>query len=338
MISGALRLSIRLFIFASLVTVLTISGGFLWFQHIWQQPIGQSESRLILIAKGTNHNQLAQQLVSDGYLPASWYYGAFRFGFSIVEQDSFAPKAGEFEVPAGATYADLFMIIDKGIPYQHRFPLIEGSTVRDVVVSLNKDKRFSGAILRLPDEGTLAPDTYFFVRDTDRADMLARMQARQEIILAEEWANRAQGLSYQSAEEALIMASIIEKETGLAQEQPLVASVFLNRIDADMRFQSDASVLYGIIQAEGRPRKILRSDLEASGAWNTYRFAGYPKTAIANPGRAAIHAALNPMPSRYFYFVADGQGGHKFAKTYPEHQKNVAAYRRIMKRSANNTQ
>ena len=117
-----------------------------------------------------------------------------------------------------------------------------------------------------------------------------------------------------------------------------MASVFLNRIDADMRFQSDASVLYGIIQAEGRPRKILRSDLEASGAWNTYRFAGYPKTAIANPGRAAIHAALNPMPSRYFYFVADGQGGHKFAKTYPEHQKNVAAYRRIMKRSANNTQ
>ena len=338
MIKGALRLFIRLFIFLSLLTILTVSGGFLWFNHIWQQPLAQSEQRLILIAKGTNHNQLAKQLVAEGYLPARWYYGAFRFGFAIIEQDSFAPKAGEFEVPAGATFADLFIIIDEGIPYQHRFSLIEGNTAREVVVNLNKDKRFSGAILRIPEEGTLAPDTYFFVRDTDRADMIARMQARQEIILAEEWANRAQGLSYQSADEALIMASIIEKETGLTQEQPLVASVFLNRIEADMRYQSDASVLYGIIQEEGKPRKILRSDLEESGPWNTYRFAGYPKTAIANPGRAAIHAALNPMPSAYFYFVADGQGGHKFAKTYPEHQKNVAAYRRILKRSENERQ
>lgn len=329
MIKGLSRLFIRTFIFCSISAIVVIAGAFMWFNHLWQTPLMQSEDRLLLIASGTNHNQLASQLYDEGYLPELWYYPAFRFGFSLVEEASFSPKAGEFEVPAGATYAKLFSIIDEGVPYQHRIAIIEGTTARDIVVALNKEKRMAGAILRVPDEGTLAPDTYFFVRGTQRADMIDRMQRRQEIILAEEWANRSRAVSYQSAQQALIMASIVEKETALIREQPLVASVFLNRIKADMRLQSDATVLYGIIEEEGRHREVLSKDLKEDSPWNSYTRKGYPKTPIGNPSRGAIRAALNPLPSTYFYFVADGQGGHKFAKTYPEHQNNVAAYRRL---------
>ena len=252
------------------------------------------------------------------------------FGFAIWLYhhcpESFSPKAGEFEVPARSSYADLFEIMDQGIPYQHRFMVI-GQRSQEIVVALNKDDRLKGAILRTPKEGTLAPDTYFFERGTQRSDLIARMQARQEIIIAEEWANRASDLPFKTATEAIIMASIIEKESGLSSEQPLVSSVFANRLRDDMRLQSDATVLYGIIEEEGRPREVLRRDLEKDGPWNTYRRMGFPKTAIANPSRS-IRVTLNPMPSTYFYFVADGQGGHKFAKTYKEHQKNVLAYRR----------
>ena len=327
----------RLFIFVSLIAILTISGAFLWFNHLWNHPLADGtiaplEQRLLLVAKGTNHNQLAAQLHREGYLPAPWYYTAFSFGFSLIEQESFSPKAGEFAIEASASYGDLFKIIDEGVAYQHRFAVIEGTSARDVVIALNKDKRLTGAILRVPKEGSLAPDTYFFERGASRAEMIARMQARQEIILAEEWAGRDKNTSYRNPQEALIMASIIEKESGLAREQPLVASVFLNRIADNMRLQSDATVLYGMIEAEGRAREVLRSDIETDSPWNTYRRAGYPKTAIGNPSRDAIHAALNPMPSAYFYFVADGQGGHKFAKTYEEHKKNVAAYRKALGR------
>ena len=328
MIGGLTRFLSRVFIFTSLMALVTIMLSSVWFQHIWTKPSTQAEDRIIQIPAGTNHKQLSRYLHDEGYLPSIWLYSALRFGFTIIAQESFSPKAGEFEVPARSSYADLFEIMDQGIPYQHRFMVIEGQRSQEIVVALNKDDRLKGAILRTPKEGTLAPDTYFFERGTQRSDLIARMQARQEIIIAEEWANRASDLPFKTATEAIIMASIIEKESGLSSEQPLVSSVFANRLRDEMRLQSDATVLYGIIEEEGRPREVLRRDLEKDGPWNTYRRMGFPKTAIANPSRLAIRAALNPMPSTYFYFVADGQGGHKFAKTYQEHQKNVLAYRR----------
>ena len=333
MIKGIRRLFLHLFIFVSLSLLVAAGGSAAWFYQIWHAPSAQASDRLLFIAKGTNHPQLARQLYEQGYLPSSWLYSALRFGYTMIEQDSFAPKAGEFRIPAAASYADLFDIINEGRPYQHRLVIIEGMLSREIVVALNKDDRFSGAILRIPEEGSLAPDTYFFERDADRAQMIARMQAKQELIVAEEWANRDLQTPYRSSQEALIMASIIEKESGLVIEQPLIASVFLNRLADDMRLQSDASVLYGMIEAEGRARTVLRSDLETDSPWNTYRRAGLPKTAIGNPGRAAIHAALNPMPSRYYYFVADGRGGHKFAKNYSDHKKNVQAYRRFQEQN-----
>ena len=329
MIRSLARLFSRLFIFVSLMSLIAFIVSAMWFQHIWNQPSLQSSDRLIIIEKGTNHSQLAQYLHDESFLPSRWIYAALRFGFTVVEQESFAPKAGEFLIPAQSSYAELFQIIDQGIPFQHRFTVREGGRSQEVVVALLADERMKGAILRVPEEGSLAPDTYFFERGTERQELLSRMQARQEMIVAEEWASRNLDLPFDTAKEAIMLASIIEKESGLVIEQPLVSSVFINRLMKDMRLESDATVLYGIIQKEGQPREVLRKDTKADGPWNTYRRKGFPKTAIANPSRAAIRAALNPMPSTYYYFVADGQGGHNFAKTYEEHLKNVKAYRKL---------
>ena len=328
MIGNMARLFSRLLIFASLMTLIAFSLSAMWFQNIWTSPSLQTSDRLIIIEKGTNHNQLARYLHDESFLPSTWIYAALRFGFTIIEQESFAPKAGEFLIPAQSSYADLFHIIDEGVPFQHRLTVREGDRSQEVVVALLADDRLIGAILRVPKEGSLAPDTYFFERGAERQDILSRMQARQEMILAEEWTSRNQDLPFDTAEEAIILASIIEKESGLVIEQPLVSSVFINRLRKDMRLESDATVLYGIIKEEGQPREVLRKDTKADGPWNSYRRKGFPKTAIANPSRAAIKAALNPMPSNYYYFVADGQGGHNFAKTYEEHLKNVKAYRK----------
>ena len=328
MIGSVARLFSRLFIFASLMAIIAFLTIAMWFQTIWTQPSLQMSDKLIIIEKGTNHNQLARYLHDESFLPSTWIYAALRFGFTVIEQESFAPKAGEFLIPAKSSYADLFRIIDQGIPFQHRFTVLEGGRSQEVVVAMLADERMTGAILRVPKEGSLAPDTYFFERGTERQEILSRMQARQEMILAEEWATRSQELPFETIEEAIILASIIEKESGLVIEQPLVSSVFINRLRKDMRLESDATVLYGIIKQEGQPREVLRKDTKADGPWNSYRRKGFPKTAIANPSRAAINAALNPMPSSYYYFVADGQGGHNFAKTYEEHLKNVKAYRK----------
>ena len=329
MIRSLARLFSRLFIFVSLMSLIAFIVSAMWFQHIWNQPSLQSSDRLIIIERGTNHSQLAQYLHDESFLPSRWIYAALRFGFTVVEQESFAPKAGEFLIPAQSSYAELFQIIDQGIPFQHRFTVREGGRSQEVVVALLADERMKGAILRVPEEGSLAPDTYFFERGTERQELLSRMQARQEMIVAEEWASRNLDLPFDTAKEAIMLASIIEKESGLVIEQPLVSSVFINRLMKDMRLESDATVLYGIIQKEGQPREVLRKDTKADGPWNTYRRKGFPKTAIGNPSRAAIRAALNPMPSTYYYFVADGQGGHNFAKTYEEHLKNVKAYRKL---------
>ena len=329
MIRSLARLFSRLFIFVSLMSLIAFIVSAMWFQHIWNQPSLQSSDRLIIIEKGTNHSQLARYLHDESLLPSRWIYAALRFGFTVVEQESFAPKAGEFLIPAQSSYAELFQIIDQGIPFQHRFTVREGGRSQEVVVALLADERMKGAILRVPEEGSLAPDTYFFERGTERQELLSRMQARQEMIVAEEWASRNLDLPFDTAKEAIMLASIIEKESGLVIEQPLVSSVFINRLMKDMRLESDATVLYGIVQKEGQPREVLRKDTKADGPWNTYRRKGFPKTAIGNPSRAAIRAALNPMPSTYYYFVADGQGGHNFAKTYEEHLKNVKAYRKL---------
>ena len=182
----------------------------------------------------------------------------------------------------------------------------------------------------MPPEGALAPDTFEVRRGQDRQGIVDNMVAAQEAILAAAWENRQDGLPLASAEEALILASIIEKETSVADERRLVSSVFINRLNRGMRLQTDPTVIYGITEGRGvLGRGIRASELRAETPWNTYVIDGLPPTPIANPGRAAIEAAVNPDDTSLIFFVADGTGGHAFAETLDEHNRNVARWRQI---------
>lgn len=213
---------------------------------------------------------------------------------------------------------------------RYRITLAEGVTSWQVMDALNKAEFLTGEIADIPAEGTLAPDSYEVQRGADRAALVTEMQARQTRILAELWEGRADGLPLNSPDEALILASIVEKETGVAEERRQVASVFVNRLNQGMRLQTDPTVIYGITGGQGvLGRGIRQSELNAATPYNTYRIDGLPPTPIANPGRASIAAALDPDDTPYIFFVADGTGGHAFAVTLAEHNRNVARWREI---------
>ncbi|SFR04797.1 endolytic transglycosylase MltG [Poseidonocella sedimentorum] len=219
---------------------------------------------------------------------------------------------------------------------QYRLVVAEGVTSWQVVEALKAIEPLEGEIAEVPAEGSLAPDSYALREGDDRSAILEMMAARQASWLAEAWAGRQEDLPLESPEEALILASIVEKETGIAEERALVASVFINRLTRGMRLQTDPTVIYGITQGQGvLGRGLRRSELDAATPYNTYQIDGLPPTPIANPGRAAIRAALNPAESDFVYFVADGTGGHAFARTLDEHNRNVAEWRRIEAERAN---
>ena len=211
-----------------------------------------------------------------------------------------------------------------------RVTVVEGTTVWQVVEALNRAPFLSGEIDALPPEGMLAPDSYEVRVGADRSELVAEMQRRQERILADLWAARVEDLPISTPEEALILASIIEKETGMPEERRQVASVFVNRLRIPMRLQTDPTVIYGITQGRGTLGRGLRqSELRGATPWNTYVIDGLPPTPIANPGRASIAAALDPDDTPYLYFVADGTGGHAFATNLADHNRNVAVWRQI---------
>ena len=232
--------------------------------------------------------------------------------------------AGVDPVPAEYTEAA------KDSDLRWRVTLAEGVTSWNVVAALRAADFLTGEVAEVPPEGTLAPESYDVDQGSDRAALLTQMAARQTATLAELWATRAEGLPYKTPEEALIMASIVEKETGVAEERKLVASVFLNRLAQGIKLQTDPTVIYGVTKGQGvLGRGLRQSELRRETPWNTYVIDGLPSTPIANPGRLSIEAALNPDKSDFVFFVADGTGGHAFAVTLEEHNKNVAKWRAI---------
>ncbi len=217
---------------------------------------------------------------------------------------------------------------DKDLRY--RVTLAEGVTSWQVADMLRRAEFLDGTIAERPPEGSLAPDSYEVVRGGDRAALITAMQEKQTAILAQLWAERAPDLPYASAEEALIMASIVEKETGIPEERKQVASVFVNRLRQGMKLQTDPTVIYGVTNGEGiLGRGLRQSELRRETPYNTYVINGLPPTPIANPGRLSIEAALNPDDTPFIFFVADGTGGHAFAVTLEDHNANVAKWRAI---------
>lgn len=211
-----------------------------------------------------------------------------------------------------------------------RVAVAEGVTSWQVTEALRSMDVLEGEVPDVPAEGSLAPDSYEVRPGDDRAAILARMEAAQEVLVAAAWEGRDEGLPVSTPEELLILASIIEKETGVPEERRQVASVFVNRLNQGMRLQTDPTVIYGITKGEGvLGRGLRQSELRGATPWNTYVIEGLPPTPIANPGRASLEAAARPDSTDFVFFVADGSGGHAFAKTLEEHNRNVAKWREI---------
>ena len=251
------------------------------------------------------------------------------------------PKTKLFEeklsVAMEEAIPEQFSELSKRSGIRHRVAMAEGVTSHKVVEALNKISVLSGEIRNLPAEGTLAPDSYEIQSGDDRQTIIVRMQEAQENFLRNAWDFRAKDLPLENQKQALILASIIEKETGIAAERGLISSVFLNRLNRGIPLQTDPSVIYGITRGKYiLGRGLLQTELRKKTPWNTYLNQGLPPTPIANPGRASIEAAVAPTDSDYIFFVADGTGGHAFAVTLAEHNQNVAKWRALESERKNN--
>ncbi|MBP1860748.1 endolytic transglycosylase MltG [Rhizobium herbae] len=263
-------------------------------------------------------------IVSDGRV--------FRFMSEAYLEGNDTLKAGEYEIKAGSSMQEIMQLLKSGKSILYSVSLPEGLTVKQMFSRLSTDPVLEGNLpAELPAEGTLRPDTYKFSRGTKRAEIVAQMAAAQKSLVDQIWDRRDPDLPISSREEFVTLASIVEKETGIADERSRVASVFINRLEKGMRLQSDPTIIYGIFGGDGKPadRPILKSDLDKQTPYNTYLIKGLPPTPIANPGRAALEAVANPSRTSDLYFVADGTGGHVFAATLDEHNNNVKRWRKL---------
>jgi UPF0755 protein len=231
-------------------------------------------------------------------------------------------KAGEYEVPKGASAADILKLLQSGRTLQRFVTIPEGMPSILVYEKLMAEPLLSGK-LAIPAEGSVLPDSYSFQRGEPRAAVLKRMQAAMAKTLDEMWKQRRPGIAVRSKPEAVTLASIVEKETGIPQERRTVAAVYSNRLRNGMPLQADPTTIYPITRGKPLGRRILLSELRAVNGYNTYARPGLPVGPIANPGRASIAAVLDPAPSRALYFVANGKGGHVFADTLDQHNANV---------------
>lgn len=265
-----------------------------------------------------------QGLVSNGFI--------FRQVAQRIEAD--APiKAGDFRIPAGASMSDIFRELTQGNPIRYAVTIPEGWTAWQVVQRLQQTSDLQGETPELPPEGSILPGSYDYVPGETRQSVLDKMQAAMKTELAQIWESREPDLPIDTPEQLLTLASIVEKETGVASERPQVAAVFVNRLREGMRLQSDPTIIYGITKGQAvLDRGLRRSEIEAETEYNTYQIDGLPPTPIANPGVEALKAVANPDSHEYLYFVAKGalpSEGHVFAETYAEHRQNVARYRQI---------
>lgn len=303
-------------------------GGFLWFKQAYFGPGPSATDRILVIERGTSVMSIATALEREGVVRDAL---VFQYGSRFFSTGK-PLRAGEFKFPAHASAAAVVDILQNADPVVHRVTIAEGLSSIQIVDLLRDEPALEGDIDNIPAEGTLLPETYHFYRGETRISMLQRAERAMSETLQKLWIGRANDLPISTPREAVILASIVEKETSLADERPLVGSVFVNRLRIGMRLQSDPTVVYGITNGAGSlGRPLTRDDLEAPTPYNTYQIKGLPPGPIANPGRASIAAVLNPAVSKYLYFVADGSGGHAFSETLDEHNQNVRQWRKLQR-------
>jgi UPF0755 protein len=314
----------------TVVTFLTVASVALVYYAFreYQQPGPLETDTTFLVREGAGISEIADGLERKNIISNS---RIFKTVTKFLGEDQ-KSRHGEYAIKANASMMEIMDILKSGKSIQYSLTLPEGLTVKQMFKRIASDPNLDGDLpAELPPEGSLRPDTYKFTRGSKRTAVLAQMSASQSRILDEVWEKRDKDLPLASKEEMLILASIVEKETGKADERPQVASVFLNRIKKGMRLQSDPTIVYGLFGGDGKPteRELTKADVEKSTPYNTYRIDGLPPTPIANPGRAALEAVANPSRTEYLYFVADGSGGHAFAVTLDEHNENVKRWRKF---------
>jgi peptidoglycan lytic transglycosylase G len=285
-----------------------------------------SADRIVNIPRGSGMRDIADILSREGVIDKSWLF----IGSVLVLKAREDLKAGEYEFKAHSSMSDVVATIVEGKVVAHQVSLPEGLTSQQIVARLLQDDVLAGDFKEIPREGSLLPDTYNFARGVTREQMIQRMQQAQQRLLREVWDHRSPDLPLKTPEQLVVLASLVEKETGKPDERSRVAAVFVNRLKQKMRLQSDPTIIYGLVGGKGTlGRPITKSEIEQPTPYNTYVIDGLPPGPIANPGRASLEAAANPARTRELYFVADGAGGHVFAETYDQHQRNVTRLRSI---------
>ena len=319
------------FMMSCLVLVVLGAGlVFLYGKSVFEAAGPLTEPQTVVIKEGSSLSQISSKLLSNDVIDNGWIFSQ---GVKAHKAQS-SMKAGEYIFKPQMSMYDVMETIRSGKGILHKVTLPEGLTVFQIFERLAKHEILEGPLPEtLPPEGSLMPDTYPFQRGTTRAEVIERMKIAQETFLAQIWEKRVADLPISTPQELVTLASIVEKETGKADERPRVASVFINRLNRGMKLQSDPTILYGIFGGEGKPsdRPIYKSDIETPTPYNTYTIPALPPGPIANPGRAAMEAVANPSRTDDIFFVANGTGGHVFAKTLDEHNQNVARWRQIEK-------
>jgi peptidoglycan lytic transglycosylase G len=318
-----------------LLLMLGAGGVYVYGKKMLETAGPLQEDKIVNIPARSKTRDIAETLQREGVIDVNpWVF----MGSVFALKASSELKPGEYSFQKNASLRDVIGTIVEGKVVQHAVTIPEGLTSEQIVGRLSDNDIFAGSVKEMPREGTLLPETYKFPRGTTREQVIQRMQQTQKRVLAEIWERRNPDIPIKTPEQLVTLASIVEKETGKADERSRVAAVFVNRLRQKIKLQSDPTIIYGLVGGKGTlGRPIKRSEIQQPSPYNTYVVDGLPPGPIANPGRASLEAAANPARTRDLFFVADGTGGHSFTETYDQHQKNVAKLRTMEKQIQNDT-
>jgi UPF0755 protein len=312
-----------------LVSMIGVGAAYVYGKQKIEAPGPLQQDKIVNIPSRAGMTDIADILQREGVIDNNrWAFIGSVFALKARSE----LKPGEYAFQKNASLRDVIGIMVEGKVVQHAVTIPEGLTSEQIVARLSDNDIFAGTVKEMPREGTLLPETYKFPRGTTRDQVIQRMQQTQKRVLAEIWERRNPDIPIKTPDQLVTLASIVEKETGKADERSRVAAVFVNRLRQRIKLQSDPTIIYGLVGGKGTlGRPIKRSEIQQPSPYNTYVVDGLPPGPIANPGRASLEATANPARTRDLFFVADGTGGHAFTETYEQHQKNVAKLRSMEK-------